>query len=81
MYKYYNIPKLIERAEEAIAKPIERFGVRVYVDGDPDVVGPDTYIDPTDEKGIAIAREFLAKIAEHYKTLDNEQSIEQKESR
>lgn len=71
----------ISGAERAITEPVERYGVLVYVDSDPDVVGCDFKIDPADTKGIAIAREFFAKMAEHYKTLDNEQPIEQKESR
>jgi hypothetical protein len=71
MYKYRTIPELIKSAEAAITLPVSRFGIGVYVDGDPDVAGPDIYIDPTDTKGISIFREFAAKIAEHYKTLPN----------
>lgn len=81
MYKYLTLPELIKSAEVAITWPVEAHGVSVYIDTNPDDVSPDIYIDPLDTKGIAIAREFFAKIAEHYKTLDNEQSIEQKESR
>lgn len=56
-------------AEEAITKPVVRYGVNVYVDTDPDDIAPDIYIDPADEQGIAIFREFAAKMAEHYNTL------------
>lgn len=69
MYEYHNIPDLIKTTEAAISRPIERYGIGVYVDSDPDVVGPDTYIDPLDTKGIKIFREFQAKILAHYKTL------------
>lgn len=60
-------------AERAITESVERYGILVYVDGDPDTVGCNFKIEPADIKGIAIAREFFAKIAEHYKTLPNGQ--------
>ena len=56
-------------AQNVIICPIERYGVSVYVDTDPDSCGPDFTIDPADEKGIAIFREFAAKMAAHYKSL------------
>jgi hypothetical protein len=69
MYKYNPIPVLIASTEAAIKKPIERLGVVVYVECNPDDVGPDIYIDPTDKAGITIFHDFLAKINEHYKSL------------
>lgn len=71
MYKYFNIPELIKTTEAAITKPVERHGISVYVNCNADDVSPDMYIDPADEKGIAIYREFAAKMAAHYKTLKN----------
>jgi hypothetical protein len=59
----------IAGAERAIAEPIDQFGILVYVNADPDYVACDFKIDPADEKGIAIFREFAAKIAAHYNTL------------
>jgi len=69
MYKYHPISELIQSTEAAITKPIERYGIAVYVDCHPDDVSADIYIDPKDAKGIALFREFATKIAEHYKTL------------
>jgi hypothetical protein len=69
MYKFYNIRQLESNAQDATIGKIDRHGVGVYVDTNPDDVSPDFVIDPTDEKGIAIFREFAAKMAEHYKTL------------
>lgn len=60
---------MIEGAKSVIMAPVERYGISVYVDSDPDWSGPDFIIDSLDAKGIAIAREFFAKMAEHYKTL------------
>lgn len=71
MYKYHPIQELIENAETAIEKPVDRYGIAVYVGTDPDFVGNDIYIDPADTKGIELFREFATKMAEHYKTLDN----------
>jgi hypothetical protein len=70
MYKD-TMQEIIKSAEAAATKPIERYGVSAYFDSDPDWCGADIFIDPKDEKGIAICREFAAKIAEHYKTIDN----------
>jgi hypothetical protein len=81
MYKFYNIRQLESNAQDATIGAIDRHGVSVYVNTNPDDVSPDFIIDPTDIKGIAIFREFAAKMAEHYKTLNNEQPTEQKESR
>lgn len=69
MYKYQTIPELIKTTEAAMAKPVERYGVLVYIDTDPDGCGNDMYIDPLDEKGLAIFRDFATKMAEHYKSL------------
>lgn len=71
MYKYYNVTQLEVNALKAVTEPIGGLGISVYICTNPDDVGPDFVIDPADEKGKAIAREFFAKIAEHYKTLDN----------
>lgn len=59
----------IAGAERAITEPIERYGIGVYVDADPDSCGADFMIDPADNEGIAIFREFAAKMAAHYKSL------------
>lgn len=56
-------------AQNVIICPIERYGVSVYVDTDPDSCGPDFTIDPADKQGIEIFRDFAAKMAAHYKTL------------
>ena len=69
MYKYHSIVELIKTTEAAIARPIERHGVGVYVECNPDDVSPDMYIDPADAKGLAIFREFETKILAHYKSL------------
>ena len=68
MYKS-SIHLLVAGAERAIIDPIERYGVGIYIDSDPDSVGADIYIDPADLEGIAIFREFAAKMAAHYKSL------------
>ena len=68
MYEYNPIKYQIAGAERA-AKAIERKGVLVYIDSDPDFIAADFHIDPNDEKGLSIFREFAAKMAEHYKTL------------
>jgi hypothetical protein len=59
----------IAGAERAITEPVERYGVLVYVDSDPDIVGCDFKIDPNDEKGISLFREFASRMVEHYKSL------------
>lgn len=69
MYKHCTMPELIQSTEAAITKPVERYGVSVYVDTDADWCGCDTYIDPLDTEGIKIFREFAAKMAAHYKIL------------
>ena len=71
MYKYSDITDLIRTTEATIKMPINRYGISVYVEGDPDTVGPDISIDPGDIKGIALFREFAAKLVEHYKSLSN----------
>jgi hypothetical protein len=70
MYQPQHLPFLITRAEESRTQPIDRYGITVYVDCDPDFVSADIYIDPKDDKGIAIFREFAARMAEHYKSLE-----------
>lgn len=59
----------IAGAERAIVEPVERYGVLVYVDSDPDSCGCDFKIDPADTEGIKIFSEFAAKMAEHFKSL------------
>jgi hypothetical protein len=65
-----NLHLQIAGAERAIVEPVERYGVQVYVDSDPDFVGCDFKIDPLDEKGLTIFREFASKMKEHYKSLN-----------
>lgn len=69
MYKYNPLQDQIIGADHATTKEVARYGVRVFVDTDPDWIAPDFVIDPTDEKGLAIFREFAAKMIEHYKSL------------
>lgn len=64
-----TIPELIKTAEAAVTWPVKAHGVSVFVDTNPDDIAPDIYIDPADEKGIEVFREFAAKMAAHYKTL------------
>jgi hypothetical protein len=69
MYKFSTISDQLKGATAAQTEPVVRYGVLVYVDTDPDTCSSDFYIDPQDEKGITIFREFAGKMAEHYKTL------------
>lgn len=69
MYRYMTIPDLIKTTDEAVTWPVKAYGVSVYVDTNPDDIAPDIYIDPADNEGIAIFREFAAKMAAHYKSL------------
>lgn len=69
MYEHYPILNLIKTTEEAVTWDVSAYGILVYVDTDPDDIAPDIYIDPADSEGIAIFREFAAKMAVHYKTL------------
>ena len=69
MYTQNQLQRLTASVEAAITKPVERYGIGVYVDTDPDWVGPDIYISNQDAKGIELFREFAAKMAVHYKTL------------
>lgn len=71
MYTKSILDLQIAFAEEAITKPVIRYGVNVYVDSCPDDVAQDFRIDPLDTEGIKIFREFAAKMAAHYKTLNN----------
>lgn len=71
MYHHSDIPNLILSTESAITETKRRFGISIYVEGDPDIIGPNIYIDPADEKGIALFREFAAKMVEHYKSLSD----------
>jgi hypothetical protein len=59
----------IAGAERAKEEPLERYGILVYVESEPDYCSCDFKIDPLDEKGIAIFREFASKMLEHYKSL------------
>lgn len=76
MYNYNPLQDMINGAEQAKTKPVERFGVKVFVDADPDLIAPDFAIDPQDEKGLEIFREFAGKMAEHYKSLQDGPGIE-----
>lgn len=71
MYNYNPLQDQIIGAEQAVGKPVERYGVRIYVDTDPDFIAADFTIDPADTIGIAIFREFAKQMAEHYKSLQN----------
>lgn len=65
---YRDLPYQIRMAEHAVVVPIDQ-QVLVYIDCDPDDCAEDITILASDEKGIAIFREFAAKMAEHYKSL------------
>lgn len=69
MYEYWPIIEMVTGAQSAIAAPVGRYGVSVYVDSDPDWSGPDFIIDPADTEGIKLFREFASKMAAHYNTL------------
>ena len=69
LYPYDDVQIMIECAKDAVTKPIERYGIQVFFECDPDIGGYDFKIDPLDLKGIEIAREFAAKMAEHYASL------------
>lgn len=69
MYRYHPIPDLIKTSEAAITWPVKAHGISVYIDTNPDDIAPDIYIDPADEKGIELFREFAAKMAAHYKSI------------
>jgi hypothetical protein len=64
-----TLPLNIAGSEQAITEPVERYGVLVYVDADPDTCSCSFKIDPNDEEGLAIFREFAAKINERYNKL------------
>ena len=68
-YRYQHLDWFHKGAEKAATKPVEWYGVSVYVDVDSDSAGADFIIDPADTEGIAIFRDFAAKMAAHYKTL------------
>lgn len=69
MYKQH-LAWILKGAEEAVTKKVERYGVSVYVDKDADWCGADFIIDPADKAGIELFRQFAAKMAEHYKSLN-----------
>jgi hypothetical protein len=69
MYTHDDIQDYANRALAAATRPVERHGVMVYMNADPDFAGPDFIIHRKDAHGIAIFREFAAKMAAHYNTL------------
>ena len=69
MYTPDEIQDYANSALSAATRPVERHGVMVYMNADPDYAGPDFIIDENDKQGIAIFREFAAKMAAHYKSL------------
>lgn len=69
MYKYLNLDDQATGAQNATTQKVDRYGVAVYVDSDPDWVGAAFVIDPADEQGLKTFREFAAKMAAHYKSL------------
>jgi hypothetical protein len=81
MYQYADIPDMLETVEnidnyvthDTNKSDFWRVGIEVYVGTFTDVSGPSFVIDPADAKGIAIFREFAAKLAAHYKSLTNAQ--------
>jgi hypothetical protein len=69
MYTSDDIQDFAARALAAATRPVERHGVMVFMNADPDFAGPDFVIHYKDAAGIAIFREFAAKMAAHYNTL------------
>jgi hypothetical protein len=69
MYTSDDIQDFANRALAAATRPVERHGVMVYMNADPDYAAADFIIHYKDEQGIAIFREFAAKMAAHYNTL------------
>jgi hypothetical protein len=69
MYSPEEIHDYANGALAAATRPVERHGVMVYMNCDPDFAGPDFMIHYKDAAGIAIFREFAAKMAAHYNTL------------
>lgn len=69
MYTPDEIQDYANGSLAAATRPVDRPGVFVYMNADPDFAGPDFIIDEHDEQGIAIFREFAAKMAVHYKSL------------
>lgn len=70
MYDQYPIQHILPKTEKAL-NDAAIHGVSVYVESDPEYCGADIYIDPQDEAGIAIFREFSQKMAEHFKKLSS----------
>jgi hypothetical protein len=69
IYTPVHLTDYLNGAIAAAARPVDRHGVMVYMNADPDFAGPDFVIDRRDKEGIAIFREFAAKMAAHYKIL------------
>ena len=69
MYTHDDLQDYAARALAAATRPVERHGIMVYMNADPDFAGPDFVIHYKDEAGKAIFREFAAKMAAHYTTL------------
>jgi hypothetical protein len=70
MYKYSKIQDQVTGAKQAAEKPVLRYGITVYVDSDPDYVGPDFYIDPLDVEGIWLFQDCCAKMKAHFEKLN-----------
>lgn len=78
IYEFADLPAMQETAEninDIITHDVSksdfwRVGIEVYVGCFTDVSGPSFVIDPADTQGIAIFREFAAKMAAHYKSLN-----------
>jgi hypothetical protein len=71
MYNYNPLQDMITGAEQATTKEVARYGVKVFVDTDPDLIAADFVIDPADETGLVIFREFAQQMVEHYKSLQD----------
>lgn len=67
----HTLEQNIAGAEMGISEPIDIYGVKVYINADPDYVSCDFKISEEDVEGLAIFREFAARMAAHYKTLKN----------
>lgn len=68
MYTSDDIQDYAARALAAATRPVERHGIMVYMNCDPDFAGADFLIHCKDAAGIKIFREFAAKMAAHYTT-------------
>lgn len=69
MYEYIDLAQVKHTTKAAVEKVVDRYGVSIYVECDPDWCGPDIVIDAKDQEGLKLFREFAQKMSMHYETL------------